>query len=189
MAVGGGHQEEQATVEACATLERGIELGPGPKALAGKEAHAPFRSRPRLRRRSASGPSGGGASERAALPSSACGRGSRGCASVYGCSAGTSSSSVNPMGRRDETHRPAGQTLKATGVGHRLSIGHPSTPSTGSGRLVRPRVVWYLSPVTDIPRQRPPSWFPIPAFPQLLKSLCKRDGVRRVRHSPPGPGF
>jgi hypothetical protein len=79
-----------------------------------------------LRRRSASGPSGGGASGRAALPSSACGRGSRGCASGGGCSAGTSSSSVNPMGRGDETRRPAGQTLKATGAGGRLSNGRHS---------------------------------------------------------------
>ena len=46
LAVGGGHQEEQATVEARATLERGIELGSGPEALAGKEAHVPARSRP-----------------------------------------------------------------------------------------------------------------------------------------------
>lgn len=136
-----------------------------------------------LRRRSASGPSGGGASGRAALPSSACGRGSRGCASGGGCSAGTSFSSVNPMGRGDETSRPAGQTPKATGAGGRLSN---AASRAGSCCLVRPRVVWYLSPVTDIPRRRPPSWFPKPTFPHVLKSLCKRDTAPRVGHTPSG---
>ena len=139
---------------------------------------------PRLRRRSASDPSGGGASGRAALPSSACGRGSRGCASGGGCSAGTSSSSVNPMGRGDQTRRPAGQTPKATGAGGRLSN---AGPRAGPRRLVRPRVVWYLSPFTDIPRPRPPSWFPKPTFPQLLKSLCKRDTARQAGHAHRGP--
>jgi hypothetical protein len=90
---------------------------------------------------------------------------------------------VNPMGRGDETRRPAGQTPKATGAGGRLSN---AASRAGPRRLVRPRVVWYLSPVTDIPRRRPPSWFPKPTFPQLLKSLCKRDAARQAGHAPLG---
>jgi hypothetical protein len=68
---------------------------------------------------------------------------------------------VNPMGRGDETRRPAGQTPKATGAGGCLSNG---ATAAGSRRLVRPPLVWYLSPVTDLPRLQPSSWFPTPFF-------------------------
>jgi hypothetical protein len=38
-AVGHRDQQEQPPVEACASLEDRVELGPGPQALAGPEAH------------------------------------------------------------------------------------------------------------------------------------------------------
>jgi hypothetical protein len=125
-AVRRGHQQEETTVETCAPFEGGVELPPCPEALPGPEAHASDPCRSRLRRRSASGPSVGGASGRSGPPSSACGPGSRGCASGVGCSAGTSSSSLKPHRPGAGRQCPAGQTVKAKGTRAGLSNGWPS---------------------------------------------------------------
>ena len=164
--VGQGQQHEEPPAHAPALLEDTIKLRAGPQAPLALEPHD-LPGPCAIRRPASSDPSAAGASRPGAHPSCACGPGTHGSASASDYWAETSSSCCSPSVvaiPRQGAHQDKLKSVAEEGISCQNRAGSP--PCT------RARLYASLERLQTANTQSP-SMTPGPAFPQLLKSLCK----------------